>query len=68
MIGGDDLERAGLQARPQRVLMLLRAEGRRHDAAGGVVPILVAVIAFVEHEMLNQRLAENALAGLAARA
>src|ERR1700743_3479537 len=42
--------------------MNLVAEGRRHDAPRRVLPILVVVLALVEHEMLDQRLAIDALA------
>src|SRR5580692_884394 len=42
--------------------MALVAERRRHDAARRVLPVLVVIFAFVEHEMLDQRLAINALA------
>ena len=44
--------------------MLPVAEGRAHHAAGGIVPVLVLVFAVVEHEVLHQRLAEDALARL----
>jgi len=42
--------------------MILGAERRRHHPARGVVPIVVAIFVLVEEEMLNQRLAEHALA------
>src|ERR1700722_1734648 len=42
--------------------MNLVAERRRHDAARRVLPILVVILALVEHEMLDQRLAIDALA------
>src|ERR1700683_4780331 len=45
--------------------MLFSAERRRHHAARGVFPILVAVFALVEHEVLDDRLAIDALAGSA---
>ena len=63
MVGGDDLQRAGLQAGPQTRLMLLRPERRRHHPPRGVVPVLVAIFVLVEDEMLDQRFAEHALAG-----
>ena len=46
-------------------LMLLVAERRAHHAAGRIVPVLVAVLALVERQMLDQRLAVDALAVLA---
>ena len=48
--------------------MLFVAEGRRHHAAGGVVPILVEIFAFIQCQMLDQRLAPDALALLAGAA
>src|ERR1700729_1493835 len=42
--------------------MDLIAERRRHDAPRRVLPIRVIVLALVEHEMLDQRLAIDALA------
>ena len=42
--------------------MDLVAEGRRHHAPRGVLPVLVVVLAFVEHQMLDERLAVNPLA------
>ena len=61
MIGRDHLQRAGAQAVPQIVLIDLVAERRRHDAPRGVLPVLVEIFALVEHEMLNKRLAIDAL-------
>ncbi len=56
------------KARPEAVLMLLVAEGRRHDAAGGVVPVLVEIFAFIQRQVLDQRLAIDAHALLAGAA
>src|ERR1700722_18455233 len=42
--------------------MDLVAERRRHDAPRRVLPIPMVVFALVEHEMLDQRLAIDALA------
>ena len=63
VIGRHHLQRAGLQSCPQAVLMRLGAEGRRHHAPCGVVPVAVVVFAGIEHKMLDQRLAIDALAG-----
>ena len=68
MVGRHHLQRAGAQAVPQVVLIELVAERRRHDAARRVLPVLVEVLALVEHEMLDQRLAVDALAERRARA
>ena len=62
MVGRDHLERAGPQAVPQIVLVLLVAERRRHHPAGRMVPIRVLIFGLVEHEMLDQRLAIDPLA------
>jgi hypothetical protein len=65
MVGGDDMQRSRLQAGPQARLMVFRPKRRRHHAPRRVIPILVEILAVVEHEMLDQRFAEDALAGSA---
>ena len=65
VIGGDDLERARHQPVPERLLVVLRAERRAHHPAGGVVPVGALIDAVVERQMLDQRLAVDALAVLA---
>ena len=37
-------------------------EGRRHDAAGGMVPILMEILALIQCQVLDQRLTPNPLA------
>ena len=60
VVGRHDLERAGGKPRPERILMALVTEGRAHDAAGGMVPVGIEIFAFVQRQMLDQRLAKNA--------
>ena len=68
MVGRDHLQRAGAQAVPEIVLVLLVAERRAHHAPRRVLPVLVVIFALVEHEMLDQRLAVDAHAVRRARA
>ncbi len=65
MVGRHHLQRAGAQAVPEIVLVLLVAERRAHHAPRGVRPVGVEILALVEHQMLDQRLAIDALALLA---
>src|SRR5262245_17805277 len=44
--------------------MLLRPEGRRHYAPRRIVPVLVAILVLIEGQMLDQRLAIDALSCL----
>ena len=60
VVGRDHLQRAGLQPGPQRILVLLVAERRAHHAARGIVPVGVLVLALVERQVLDQRLAIDA--------
>src|SRR5262249_44367563 len=62
MVGRDYLQRARGEAGPKRILVVLVAEWRRHYAAGGIVPVLVEVLALVEGEVLHERFAIDALA------
>src|SRR5579883_734090 len=48
MVGRDHLQRAGLQAGPQAVLMRLVTERRRHHARRRVVPVLISILAGIE--------------------
>ena len=52
----------GAQAGPEIVLVHLVAEGRRHHAPRRMVPVLVEVLALVERQVLDQRLAIDPLA------
>ena len=45
MVGRDDLQRAGAQAVPEIVLVVLVAEGRRHHAARRMRPVGVEILA-----------------------
>src|ERR1700722_2615007 len=45
--------------------MLPRPERRRHHAGCGMIPVRVAVLLLVEHQVLDQRLAIDTLAGRA---
>src|SRR5690606_21994073 len=65
VVGRHDLQRTGSKASPQRILMLLIAEWRAHHASGRMIPILVEIFALIQHQMLDQRLAEHAHALLA---
>ncbi len=63
MVGGRGLQLARDQPRPQRLLMMLRAERRAHDIGGRRGPVLVAIDALVDQQMLRQHLAVDALTG-----
>ena len=63
MVGRGGLEIAGGEAGPQGVLVMLGAERRAHDIGGGGLPVGVPVDRFVDHELLGQDLAEDAVAG-----
>ena len=67
MVGRGRLQHAGLQAAPQRLLVLLRPERRAHHVGGGVVPVGVAVDGVVDQQVPGEHLAEDALALAAAR-
>src|SRR5205823_11051861 len=60
VIGRDHLQRARLKPSPQTVLMRPVAERRRHHATRRMVPALVLIVARIEQEMLDQRLAIDA--------
>ena len=62
MVGGDHLQLVCLKAGPQPIRMPLVAEGRRHHAAGGMVPVRVLVFDIVQRETPGQRLAGHPLA------
>ena len=62
MIRRHDAQRPAHQARPEAVLMLLVAEGRRHHADARMVPIGVEILALVQRQVLDQRLAPDTLA------
>ena len=63
MIGRGGLETSGSQPGPQSVLVMPGAERRAHDISGGRLPIGVPVDGLVDHEMLGEDLAEDAVAG-----
>ena len=62
VIGGDNGQRTRLQTGPKAILMLFVPERRRHDTARGMVPIGIEIFAFVQCQVLDQRLAPNPLA------
>ena len=63
MVGADHLDGAALEAAPERLLVLGRAERRAHDMVGRAAPVGVAVDGVVDHQVLHERLAEHAVAG-----
>ena len=65
MIRRHHRKRAGLQPGPQTVLMHLVAERWRHHPLGGMVPVGMGIFAVVQGQVLDQRLAPDALALLA---
>ena len=62
VVGRDHLQRARGEAGPERILVDLVAEGRRHHALRRIVPVRVEVFGLVERQVLDQRLAIDALA------
>ena len=62
VVGRRGVQVARLQAGPQRVLVVARAERRAHHMTGGIGEVRVAVDAVVDHQVLRQHLAEHALA------
>ena len=62
VVSCDDLQRASGQTGPKAVLMLLVAERRGHHAARCVVPIFVEILALIQRQVLDQRLAVDPLA------
>ena len=62
MIGRHHRQGTRLQPRPQAVLMPLVAERRRHHPPRGMVPVGVEILAFVQRQVLDQRLAPDPLA------
>ncbi|MGY3406614.1 hypothetical protein ACVWZV_002727 [Bradyrhizobium sp. GM5.1] len=62
VVGRDHLQRAGLQTGPKTILMRPVAERRRHHALRGMIPVLVLIFTGVQQQVLDQRLAIDALA------
>ncbi len=62
MVGGRGVQRARLEAAPQRFLVLLGAEGRAHHVGGGRRPIGMAIDAVVDQQVTGEHFAEHALA------
>src|SRR5690606_10471949 len=65
MVRRHDLQRTRLQTGPERILMLLVAEGRAHHAAGGIVPVGMKIFVLGERQVLDQRFAIDTDAFLA---
>ena len=65
VIGGGGLQVAGLQAAPQRHLVLGRAERRAHHVRRGAREIRIAVHGVVEQQVPGEHFAEDALAFVA---
>jgi hypothetical protein len=62
VVGGGGVQVAGLQAAPQRLLVLARAERRAHHVTGGGGPVRVTVDAVVQQQVAGQYFAVNRLA------
>ena len=65
MVGRHHRQRAGLQAGPQAVLMLLAAEWRAHHPLCGMVPVGMGIFAVVQRQVLDQGFTPDPLALLA---